>query len=77
MSVKTLNVYECCSSNRTENVAIRLVKAPMTFIQQVHLWRQRVKSRRALSQLDDRLLDDIGMTRQQVEQEVEKPFWIK
>jgi uncharacterized protein YjiS (DUF1127 family) len=35
----------------------------------------RSRQRRALSQLDDRLLEDIGVTRQQAIAEAAKPFW--
>jgi uncharacterized protein YjiS (DUF1127 family) len=35
----------------------------------------RSRQRRALAQLDDRLLKDIGKTRQQAMTEAAKPFW--
>jgi uncharacterized protein YjiS (DUF1127 family) len=38
-------------------------------------WAARSRQRRALSKLDDRLLDDIGLTRQQAEAEAVKPPW--
>ena len=36
---------------------------------------QRRGDRQALLELDDRLLDDIGLTREQAEQLARKPFW--
>jgi uncharacterized protein YjiS (DUF1127 family) len=39
------------------------------------LWMERVRERRALAELDDRLLRDIGLTRADVWQEIRKPFW--
>ncbi len=36
---------------------------------------ERQRQRRALRQLDDRLLDDIGITREAAEREAAKPFW--
>lgn len=45
------------------------------------LWRwcarcsARSRQRKALSSLDDRLLEDIGVTQQQASAEVAKPFW--
>jgi uncharacterized protein YjiS (DUF1127 family) len=39
------------------------------------LWRERVRYRQALHDLDDRLLRDIGLTRAEVEEEWDKPFW--
>jgi uncharacterized protein YjiS (DUF1127 family) len=39
------------------------------------VWRERVRQRQALHDLDDRLLKDIGLTRDQVEAEWDKPFW--
>lgn len=35
----------------------------------------RSRQREALSKLDDRLLDDIGVTRRQASAEAAKPFW--
>jgi uncharacterized protein YjiS (DUF1127 family) len=35
----------------------------------------RQRQRRALLELDDRLLCDIGVTREQALQEASKPFW--
>ena len=38
-------------------------------------WLQRSRQRRALAELDDRMLRDIGITRPQAEREAAKPFW--
>lgn len=38
-------------------------------------WLQRERDRRSLQALDDRLLSDIGVSRDEVEREVSKPFW--
>jgi uncharacterized protein YjiS (DUF1127 family) len=35
----------------------------------------RRRQRQALLELEDHLLDDIGLTREQAEQEARKPFW--
>jgi uncharacterized protein YjiS (DUF1127 family) len=38
-------------------------------------WVSRARERYALSDLDDRLLGDIGLTRESAEREWSKPFW--
>lgn len=38
-------------------------------------WHQRAVSRRELAQLDDRMLQDIGVNNVDVEREISKPFW--
>jgi uncharacterized protein YjiS (DUF1127 family) len=38
-------------------------------------WQDRAAQRRALAELDDRLLKDIGLTRADVDRECAKPFW--
>ena len=38
-------------------------------------WAERRRSRIALSHLDDRMLDDVGLTRAQATQESARPFW--
>ena len=40
------------------------------------LWRSVRRERRALMELDDRFLSDIGITRSQAVEEAKKPFWI-
>ncbi len=39
------------------------------------LWRERSASRQQLSRLDDRMLNDIGLSYHEVHEEVSKPFW--
>ena len=39
-------------------------------------WYDRWQQRRDLAELDDRRLDDIGLRREDVERQVNKPFWM-
>ena len=39
-------------------------------------WEERTRQRRQLSELDTRMLKDIGLTQADVSREVEKPFWM-
>ena len=39
------------------------------------VWQDRASQRRALQQLDDRLLADLGLGRGDVAREASKPFW--
>ena len=41
----------------------------------VAFWIGRVRQRRALAELDDKMLQDIGITRYDVARECGKPFW--
>lgn len=38
-------------------------------------WHRRARDRQALRRLDDHYLRDIGLTRHEIMQECEKPFW--
>ncbi len=38
-------------------------------------WMSRFRERRSLNDLSDHLLSDVGLTRDQAEREVAKPFW--
>lgn len=38
-------------------------------------WRHRSRSRRELAELDEHLLKDVGITRDQARTEIDKPFW--
>jgi uncharacterized protein YjiS (DUF1127 family) len=44
-------------------------------IRGVLFWMERSRQRRALAELDDRLLRDIGLTREEALQERANPFW--
>ena len=41
----------------------------------IKMWNHRVRVRRQLAMLDERLLKDIGMTPSQIRHETQKPFW--
>jgi uncharacterized protein YjiS (DUF1127 family) len=43
----------------------------------VFKWRERVRQRRQLYALDERMLKDIGITRVDVEREAGKHFWVE
>jgi uncharacterized protein YjiS (DUF1127 family) len=53
--------------------------APLTAIRRIaaaiRLWRGRARSQQQLRELDDRLLRDIGLNREDVGYEFPKPFW--
>jgi uncharacterized protein YjiS (DUF1127 family) len=38
-------------------------------------WSDRMRQRRQLAELDDRLLQDIGVSRADIENEISRPFW--
>lgn len=39
------------------------------------VWQRRSRDRAHLAQLDDRMLDDIGLTQDQAHRIARKPFW--
>ena len=41
----------------------------------IRLWFSRSRQRRALAELNDHLLQDIGMSRDDAAREAAKPFW--
>ena len=41
----------------------------------VLLWRERARSRRALLGMDDRMLSDVGIDRATARSEGDRPFW--
>jgi uncharacterized protein YjiS (DUF1127 family) len=47
----------------------------MSIAWRIASWIERMRQRRALAELDDRLLQDIGITRYDAAFEAEKPFW--
>ena len=47
-----------------------------SLIDLLFLWQERAAMRRALQNLDDHALKDIGLSRGQISQELRKPFWL-
>ena len=41
----------------------------------VKMWKARSRQRKQLALLDNRLLEDIGLTKADVKREIAKPFW--
>ena len=41
----------------------------------VWTWQNRYNARQHMAMLDDRLLDDVGLTRADIDQVAERPFW--
>lgn len=52
-----------------------LVGLLVLVVQAVLGWQARARERRHLATLDDRLLKDMGLSRADVNREVDKPFW--
>lgn len=56
----------------------RVPARPRTYLGPLRIigtWIERSRQRRALADLDDRLLTDVGLTRADVVREVANPFW--
>jgi uncharacterized protein YjiS (DUF1127 family) len=49
--------------------------ATARLLAQFKVWRRRMRERRALAELTDRDLLDIGATRADIQNELAKPFW--
>ena len=57
-----------------QTLAVR-VPSPLGWVQVLKRTHDRWQQRQALLALEDRLLDDIGITREQAEREARTPFW--
>ena len=52
-----------------------LLEAAARAVRTLLSWQERDRQRRALAQLDARMLNDIGLSRAEVDLELRKPFW--
>ncbi len=52
-----------------------LLEAAARMVRTLLTWQERDQQRRALAQLDARMLKDIGLSRAEVDLELRKPFW--
>ncbi len=53
----------------------RHVSGLQSVLRAVHAWASRHRSRQSLARLDDHMLRDIGLGRQDAQQECTKAFW--
>jgi uncharacterized protein YjiS (DUF1127 family) len=49
---------------------------PSWLVEQLRTWLRRTRERRELAELSDAQLRDVGLSRNTVKREVEKPFWM-
>ncbi len=52
-----------------------LLEAGTRAVRTLLTWQGRDRQRRALAQLDARMLKDVGLSRAEVDLELRKPFW--
>ena len=60
---------------REQRVAIHPRSWPRRSLALLREWNERSRQRWQLRELDDRMLQDIGVTRTEAEAEWDKPFW--
>ena len=75
MALDALNHVAGVSWGRRVRGGGRLAFVLVTSWMAVVQWHQRSRQRRALLALDQRMLEDIGLTRAKAEEEAAKPFW--
>ena len=70
---KSINVLAAMSADRALPL---LSKVLLWLAYQAAVWVERARSRKHLAELDTHLLRDIGLTREQANQESVKRFWM-
>ncbi len=72
----------CIENNHHNNFSqfVPTCEAPKGFsivqmIRKAKFWADRSKQRKQLARLDARLLADVGLTQEQANVEISKPFW--
>jgi uncharacterized protein YjiS (DUF1127 family) len=74
--VVTVRTPALCRCSRRSVPAARRSKASRgDGVHAVWFWLERSRQRRALAELDDYLLRDIGLTCDEVQRECANPFW--
>ncbi len=75
MSISNLFASQDSVNARARRDKVRIVDLVVLAWRVVTHWSDRARQRSMLAELDDRLLDDAGITRAQVAREIRKPFW--
>ncbi len=58
-----------------EKTALAVFRLPSLIFHTLNKWQERVDMRAQMRELDARLLEDVGLTRLDTQQESNKPFW--
>jgi len=61
---------------KQDSLATVVFNMPGQISSLVRTWRERATTRAVLRHLDARLLDDVGLSRKQANEETDKPFWV-
>jgi uncharacterized protein YjiS (DUF1127 family) len=75
MSIADQLVTRDTVHRRARRDEVRIVDLVVLAWRVVMHWGDRARQRSMLAELDDRLLEDAGITRAQVAREIRKPFW--
>ncbi|MCB2102533.1 MAG: DUF1127 domain-containing protein [Rhodobacterales bacterium] len=75
MTTHTTCVDPRMISNRAAPARHRGLGGLLGLVERVQVWQDRIRQRRLLARLDDRMLSDIGIGRADVDHEIDKPFW--
>jgi len=62
--------------NAAQEGVVTLFTLPERVLDTLPLWQTRTEERRHLRSLDARPLNDVGLSRAEIEREASKPFWI-
>jgi len=78
IDTRDVSVTGVCEAaiDKQDNLATAVFNMPGQIFTLVKTWQQRAASRAGLRHLDARLLDDVGLSRQQANEETNKSFWI-
>ena len=74
-SYKNNQFSKYCSNFDNYSLGTKSKSTKWDLIGLFKLWKSRIRQRKALAKLDQRLLEDIGFNHEQVKQEIAKPFW--
>ena len=78
IDTRDVAVNDVCKAviEKHDSLASVVFNTPGKIFQLVQTWQERATTRAGLRRLDARLLNDVGLSRQQANEEAGKPFWI-
>ena len=76
MSVETLNILQLNERIDQPTVVARFSKLLINVFEALEKGMVRQRTRLQLAKLDERMLQDVGLNRVDVERETNKPFWL-